>query len=184
MRLAKPIGPVMRDEDMVRDLLASKRISPNNRLVLLDYEKQLRAGFLPNRDRNFIRALYAWHEGRDDSGSAEAAGDTVLHDAAAVSTVQALKTRLAEAQRRITALEGQVEADHKRMALMEDALRKLRGETANGRGSDRNQFRHAKRSFARLFHPDHLHGSELERQIRADMFKEFWVELEQIERGG
>ena len=172
----------MRDEDMVRALLSSKRISPNNRLVLADYDKQLRTGFLSNKDRNFIRALYAWHEGQGEGASADAA--SVMEDVTAVSTVQTLRTRLHEAQQRIAALEGQIEVDHKRIALMENALHKLRSKTTenstSSKGDDR--FRHAKRSFARLFHPDHRHGSEIEQQIRAEMFKEFWVELEQIER--
>ena len=176
----------MRDEDMVRGLLSSKRISPNNRLVLADYDKQLRAGFLSNQDRNFIRALYAWHEGQDDDAPTDSAASPVMQDVTARTTAQTLRTRLRDAQQRIAALEAQIEVDNKRIALMEDALHRLRSKTADdtGPGKGEDRFKHAKRSFARLFHPDHRHGSELERQIRADLFKEFWVELEQIERNG
>ena len=48
--------------------------------------------------------------------------------------------------------------------------------------SNRTMFREAKSSFARLFHPDWAQGDIREREIRAEIFKQFWAELERIER--
>jgi hypothetical protein len=175
----------MRDEQMVRVLLSSKRISPNNRLLLADYDKQLRAGFLANQERNFIRALFAWHEAQavEAEGEAGEAG-AMAREAASISTVHTLKMRLSEAQGRLSALERQHDADLKRIALLEEALHKAKAEGSEAQAAGDDRFKHAKRAFARLFHPDNRHGSDTEHRVRADMFKEFWGELEKIERGG
>lgn len=175
----------MRDEDMVRVLLQSQRISPNNRLLLSDYDTQLRSGFLANKDRNFIRALYAWfeeQERQDDGADSDAA--SVAEEAARISTVQALRMQLTETRRRVEALQQRADADAKRIAMLQAALQKAKAEPEPEDDAAGERFKQAKRAFARLFHPDHLHGSDLERQIRADMFKTFWSELERIERKG
>lgn len=48
--------------------------------------------------------------------------------------------------------------------------------------ADAGRFRSAKLAFARLYHPDNARGSDLERSLRTQVFKEFWAELERIER--
>jgi outer membrane murein-binding lipoprotein Lpp len=48
--------------------------------------------------------------------------------------------------------------------------------------ADGGKFRSAKLAFARLYHPDRGGSSELDRLIRAQVFKEFWTELERIEK--
>lgn len=48
--------------------------------------------------------------------------------------------------------------------------------------SDR-RFQEAKRAFARRFHPDFVNAAGMERTLRIDLFKEFWGDLERIERG-
>jgi hypothetical protein len=40
----------------------------------------------------------------------------------------------------------------------------------------------AKQAFARLHHPDRVQADGIERLIRTEIFKEFWSELERIER--
>jgi len=40
----------------------------------------------------------------------------------------------------------------------------------------------AKQAFARLHHPDRVQADGIERVIRTEIFKEFWRELERIER--
>jgi len=40
----------------------------------------------------------------------------------------------------------------------------------------------AKQAFARLHHPDRVQADGIERRIRTEIFKEFWSELERIER--
>ena len=44
------------------------------------------------------------------------------------------------------------------------------------------KFRQAKNAFARLYHPDRLAVDGAEKRIRTELFKEFWDELERIER--
>ncbi|NKB55827.1 MAG: hypothetical protein GKS00_05775 [Alphaproteobacteria bacterium] len=51
----------------------------------------------------------------------------------------------------------------------------------NGNGNTDAKFRRAKSAFARLFHPDVVGGDAAEREIRAEMFKQYWDELERIE---
>ena len=45
------------------------------------------------------------------------------------------------------------------------------------------KFRRAKSAFARRYHPDRVQGDESKAQIRTEVFKEFWEELQRIESG-
>jgi hypothetical protein len=44
------------------------------------------------------------------------------------------------------------------------------------------KFKQARTAFARLYHPDRHHGDADEKRLRAELFKEFWEELERIDR--
>ena len=50
-------------------------------------------------------------------------------------------------------------------------------------GASDRRFQEAKRAFARRFHPDFVNATGMERTLRTDLFKEFWADLERIERG-
>ena len=52
----------------------------------------------------------------------------------------------------------------------------------NGHGATDLKFKQARTAFARLCHPDRVHGDNDEKRIRAELFKEFWDELERIDR--
>ncbi len=52
----------------------------------------------------------------------------------------------------------------------------------NGRSGQDAKFRQAKNAFARLYHPDQVTGDDREKRLRVDLFKEFWDELERIDR--
>lgn len=60
--------------------------------------------------------------------------------------------------------------------------------THNGNGGNGHalpadmKFKQARTAFARLYHPDRHHGDVEERKLRAELFKEFWEELERIDR--
>ena len=45
-------------------------------------------------------------------------------------------------------------------------------------------FSAVKRAFARLYHPDQRRDSAFETAVRAEVFNEFWPEIERIERQG
>jgi hypothetical protein len=55
---------------------------------------------------------------------------------------------------------------------------------ADGAETGEPKFRDAKSAFARLFHPDTVRGDAREREIRTDIFKQFWEVLERIDRRG
>ena len=44
------------------------------------------------------------------------------------------------------------------------------------------KFKQARTAFARLYHPDRHHGDPDEKRLRSELFKEFWEELERIDR--
>jgi len=46
------------------------------------------------------------------------------------------------------------------------------------------KFKQARVAFARLYHPDRHQGDPDEKHVRAELFKEFWEELERIDRRG
>lgn len=54
--------------------------------------------------------------------------------------------------------------------------------TSPGPPEPAGRFRAAKLAFARLYHPDRAGGSELDRLVRGQVFREFWTELERIEK--
>jgi hypothetical protein len=61
---------------------------------------------------------------------------------------------------------------------MEEAARGKGGASSGGRDE---KFTATKNAFARMFHPDNVKSSDLEKVIRAEIFKEFWREIEIIE---
>ncbi len=70
-----------------------------------------------------------------------------------------------------------------------DEVRRLKTDLGGSRSAgvdegDSSKFRDAKSAFARLFHPDIAGGDARELEIRTDLFKQFWAELERIERRG
>lgn len=89
-------------------------------------------------------------------------------------------------QWRLQALAAMAERDRALAELAElrsDAVAPDGAPTVHG-GSSEPRFRAAKKAFARLFHPDNLRTDGLERALRTEIFKEFWQELEAIERRG
>ena len=102
-----------------------------------------------------------------------------LHDAeqALDNTVQFYKQEI----RRLKARLGE-SADE---ASVGNGANGARGGPANGdgRGHIDHKFRAAKTAFARLYHPDRIAGNAPEERLRTELFKEFWDELERIERG-
>jgi hypothetical protein len=65
-------------------------------------------------------------------------------------------------------------------------LNAMRGDARESAATSANnaKLREAKSAFARLFHPDQARGDAREREIRTEMFKQYWRELERIENCG
>ena len=180
----------MRDIDRVRVLLQSSELA-DQRLQLIEYEQRLRSGFLSNQDRNYIRALHAWHIAR--SGSADAASDSkdAAADAAEATAVADLRAQvvalegdLQRAQRQVRELEELAEA---RRTRIDDLKRRLKqaqeGQGPTNTPSEDGRFQQVRRKFAQMYHPDNSTGDGIEKLIRSEIFKEFWKELEAIEQG-
>jgi hypothetical protein len=72
----------------------------------------------------------------------------------------------------------QLAAANSRILIVERDLVARRQDSKDFNG----KFKEAKRIFARTYHPDNHNGSDLDRLIRSEVFKEFWAVLEKIER--
>jgi len=96
--------------------------------------------------------------------------------------------RLSEVARlrmRVKALEGEVmelEALYRAAARQRDAARERNLQLAGltHAGTAVKQIKHA---FAWRFHPDRVRGTLVEKRVKAEIFTEFWAEIERIERG-
>jgi len=97
-------------------------------------------------------------------------------DAEARAGAGAPDEALRKAEARAAAAEKRAAAAEARAAAAEA----VKGNPNAGGGTDK--LREAKRTFARLYHPDNVHGSGIDKMVRAEIFKEFWRELERIEK--
>lgn len=187
----------MRDYDQVDALLKSGKLSGNNLLQVLDYERRLHNGFLSNEDRSHLRALYAWFitgGGAKVDPAHSAANGVRMGSDAPTAQLREAEQAVIQARQRIRELEEAIDRNDReaaeRLRRMEsrahEAEQKLKERADHaihdGRANDQ-KFRQAKRLFARLYHPDNAKGDDLERLIRTEFFKEFWQELERIDRG-
>lgn len=59
---------------------------------------------------------------------------------------------------------------------------KVNGSGKHYAGAPDAKFKQARTAFARMYHPDCVQGDADERRIRAELFKEFWEELDRIDR--
>lgn len=62
-----------------------------------------------------------------------------------------------------------------------EELEKIRKGKDSTRSSD-TKFKAAKVAFARLYHPDNIRVDGIDKIVRTEIFKEFWRELEAIEK--
>ncbi len=95
--------------------------------------------------------------------------------------------------RRMRAARGLARAQAERIAELTEALEQTRlrlrqaeraRDASLGARRWEERFQHAKRAFALRFHPDRLRAaSRLERSLRISIFREYWSELQRIERG-
>ena len=137
------------------------------------------------------KALHAWiaqrasrpedrtdaHTASDEQKKAEDAlgvDDLRLQLNAQRRLVDAYRRRIAELERQLSAAEAP--ADPADPADMADT--RGRGEDAG----DQRRFHAVKRAFARLYHPNNAGTAANEVVRRGEVFKEFWQELQRIER--
>jgi hypothetical protein len=93
--------------------------------------------------------------------------------------VGALRLRLQEVEAKARRCDERLaEAERAAQGRMPD-----RAPTVPAEGASDRRFQDAKRAFARRFHPDFVNAIGMERTLRIDLFKEFWSDLERIERG-
>jgi hypothetical protein len=92
-----------------------------------------------------------------------------------------LAIRLSSHLSDVRALALHVEALRRELAQSRDRMQALEQVSALPLSSDGRSFALAKRAFARLCHPDRAAGDDAERRMRAELFKEYWGELQRIE---
>lgn len=91
-----------------------------------------------------------------------------------MSEIEELRARLVRAEDRARRAE-------ERAAMLKIEVERLRSAATAMPGE---RFAAVKRAFARLYHPDQPGGSHLDPALRAQVFNEFWPQIEQIERQG
>ena len=185
----------LRDIDKVRALLRAKKLPGDYLFQLIDYEKQLKAGYLPTEDRNYIDALYQWYQAESDGGvSAQHEADagtegkaTALEDRL-LQTEQQLRlsrARIDQLEQEIndltTGYEQQIKILRRKLDAALAGIDDVREHSETAPAPDR-KFDELRRLFARLFHPDNIEVDGVEREVRIDIFKTFWSEITRIER--
>ncbi len=146
----------------------------------------------------FLVILGAWLTARFTRGQLFSASPRRVKAAGATSgerdTIAALQAQIdrlkaagREVIRQREQLREELEQARAVMAAQQRELDALRSSGAGGAppdmAEDRGRFQRAKRAFAERFHPDRATGGTMDRLIREQVFKEFWAELEKIERG-
>jgi hypothetical protein len=116
-----------------------------------------------------------------------------LTELAALENQLALKDQeYQKALHRVRTAENNLAAAEQRARQAEDraheaeikaaGARAQTGGKANATGVD-NRFEQVKRAFARKYHPDRVRVDGFDKTIRTEIFKEFWHEIERIEKG-
>lgn len=97
--------------------------------------------------------------------------------------MEALQRRLMAVEDQLSRLRNALDVAEARAASAEQQLR-LQPRASGSSGGTDKRFTDAKRAFARLYHPNSANGAGIEKVVRAEIFKEFWAELERIEAQG
>lgn len=202
--------PVRTDLERVQALLRSPRVGGNARLRLVDLEQRLKSGFLSSESRQRIRDLYKRFMDQPVPATASTASSesppssAEVQEACGETNVARLQQRVAELECRLAATPepgagsngshaDEILALRRRLEAAEEAARSARAEAeraeqrlAQHRVSANHEanrkIRRIKRIFALNFHPDHVNATGVERDIRETVFKDFWGELDKIER--
>ncbi|WP_156909988.1 cell division protein ZapB [Rubritepida flocculans] len=135
-----------------------------------------------------IERLFARHPGtHSESGESFPPSEESDTIAALQAQIDRLKAAGREVIRQREQLREELEQARAVIAAQQRELDSLRSSGAGGAppdmAEDRGKFQRAKRAFAERFHPDRATGGTMDRLIREQVFKEFWAELEKIERG-
>ena len=182
-----------RDLEKVRVLLRAKSLPGDYIFQLLDYERQLKTGFLATEDRNFIDALYQWYQ----ASNPQAQADENRTEAFGADATAKLKQTLKDTEEKLALVQARVVQLEREMSDLEDGyeqqiaiLRRhlehagtdnVELETVQPVEIDR-RFQEIRRRFARQFHPDQIDGSGPERDQRIAIFKSFWAEFARVEK--
>lgn len=107
----------------------------------------------------------------------------------------ALKTKIHELQNLLIEKEGIIDELYEKLDSLEDLynerLKNIKvleeridkmNSTVGHAPSPDWKFREVKAAFARLYHPDRTTQAGIERLVREQVFKEFWLEIERIDR--
>ena len=200
--------PARTDLERVQALLRSPGVSGNARLNLIELEQRLKAGFLPSESRQRIRDLYKRQV--DQAGATQTGGqaagprrpdsqiDLGKKGPGFEAETARLRLRVAQLERqlaqkaeasepgqnqnlmiRLETAEKDARTARQAASRLEESLADIRSKANRSANA---KVRRIKRVFAQRFHPDQISTSGLDREIRETVFKEFWRELDRIER--
>ena len=134
----------------------------------------------PSRPRT---SNYAWAS-EGNSRTVDASRQLRPSDPDSIVDLQAQIAKLKESGRLILRQRDEARASvgefSSRIAVLQQKLAESSVERATAGGEGR--FRAVKAAFARMYHPDRIAHAGLERSLREQVFKEFWTEIEKIER--
>lgn len=157
---------------MIYELLGSNKIFNTTKNELRSYLSDIDRDRLDARDRNYVVAMHRRiiieqgdHEPRREHVEETPAQEKELSTAEWKDRAYKTMERAKRAEARVKELEQQL---------------------ANSASSidEGEKFQIAKRQFARMYHPDSVKGSGIEKAVRSEIFKEFWSILEEIEKSG
>jgi hypothetical protein len=165
-------------------LILAPSLGQSEKEGLLLYRRQLLEGSLDQRDRAYVNDLAR----RLRVKPLYRVGPQRAARTEGQATIEQVGQRLRDAEERIETLRTKGKAVLRERDAAEAKVRELQGRLdamagAQPSGDGRSKFKRAKMEFARLYHPDNTKSDGIERLIRAEIFKEFWVVLERIERG-
>lgn len=163
-------------ERLVMDLLGTGAMRDDTASDLHRFLAEARAGQLHPDDLAYVQALHSRVAGaKPNAGGGTSTkpegrqqtdplAEAIKELRAAQATIAALQHKAATAQRAIASLEQQLVA------------------TRQGGGADDRKFREVKKRFAKRYHPNSVGSSGMEAIIRAEIFKEFWADFEDVEK--
>lgn len=162
-------------ERLVTDLLGTGTMREDTTSELHRFLAEARAGQLHPDDLSYLRGLHSRLSGAKPNGNA---GTNSKPEAQPQTDPLGNALReLNEARNKIAMLQQKVAAAQGTFSSLEQQL----ASRADGGGDDR-KFRDIKKRFARRYHPNSVNSTGIDKIIRTEIFKEFWAEIEDVEK--
>ncbi len=161
-------------ERLVTDLLGTGAMRDDTAADLHRFLAEARAGQLHLDDLAYIRGLHSRLVGTKPAGG----GSSSPHDGPKVDNPVSVLDQLKSANATVAALRQKLALAQKTILELEH---KLANAASEDRGDDR-KFQDIKKRFAKRYHPNAIGTTGMEAAVRAEVFKEFWAEIADVEK--